>query len=46
MSELSNVYFHVFHENPFTLQFDCVQRFMITFPMGSVKLGFFQLGCF
>ena len=38
MSTSSNVYFHVFHENPFTFPFECVQRRMITFRMDSVKL--------
>ena len=38
MSEPSNVYFHVFHENPFTLPFECVQHRMMTFRMESVNL--------
>ena len=38
MSAPSNIYFHVFHENPFTFPFECVQRRMVTFGMDSVKL--------
>ena len=38
MSGLSNVYFHVFCENPFTFPLECVQRHMMTFRMDSVKL--------
>ena len=34
----SNVYFHVFHENPFPFLFECVQRCMITFQVDSSKL--------
>ena len=38
MSEPSNVCFHVFHKNPFTFPFECVQRRMMTFRMESVNL--------
>ena len=37
MSTPSNVYYHAFHENPFTFPFRCVQRHM-TFQMDSVNL--------
>ena len=38
MSEPSNLYFHVIHENLFTFSFECVQRRMMTFREDSVKL--------
>ena len=38
MSGPSKVYFHLFHENPFISPFECVQRRMMTFRMGTVNL--------
>ena len=38
MSGPSDIYFHVFHENPFTFPFECIQRHMITCQVA--------LGCF
>ena len=38
MSGPSNVYFHIFLENPSTLLFECVQRRMMLLRMDSVKL--------
>ena len=38
ISTPSYVYFHVFHENPFTFPFECVQHRMMTFRRDSVKL--------
>ena len=38
ISAPSNIYFHVFHENPFIFQSECVQRRMMTMRMDSVKL--------
>ena len=38
MTGPSNVYFEIFHDNPFPFPFECVQRRIMTFRMDIVKL--------